>query len=109
MHHILTFGRVVAENQLIWLHCQSCPRGVEILAGAITSGIPPETPFPKITAYLKCSRCGGKDINVMPQIYPGGFLGSHARFGAAAWALVVRTDMDKDTPLPVQSFQNASL
>ncbi len=94
---------------MIWLRCQSCPRGVEILAGAIVPGIPPETPFPKIASYLKCSRCGGRDIDVMPQIYPGGFLGSHARFGASARALVLWKDMGKHEPVSVQSFQNASL
>ncbi|MDA7949594.1 MAG: hypothetical protein MPJ78_19235 [Hyphomicrobiaceae bacterium] len=94
-HQVLTFGRVVAEQQLIWLHCQSCPRGVEILAGALTPGIPSSTPFPEIVRYLKCSRCGGKAIDVMPEIYPGGFLGDYSRFGIGTRALVPQNE----TPL----------
>jgi len=71
----LTFGHMVDRNQLVWIQCRSCWREVEILAGAMPQRIPHETPFPKIVKFLKC-RCGSREISVMPEVYPGGFMGA---------------------------------
>ena len=71
-----TFGDSVSSGDLIWIYCRGCLREVEIVARAIPPSIPHSTLFPDIVKYLKCGTCGSKRIWVMPEVYPGGFMGA---------------------------------
>jgi len=87
----LTFGHVVAKDQLIWLQCRSCWREVEISARAMPQRIPHDTWFPDIAKLLRC-KCGSREVSVMPEIYPGGFLGEWSRkWSPSSQALVTIT------------------
>jgi len=74
-----TFGDKVAAGELIHIHCRGCARSVEVVARALPPGIPHETPFPAIKRYLRCARCGGRDISILPEVYPGGFIGNNVQ------------------------------
>jgi hypothetical protein len=63
----VTLADLIASGRLLWLRCNSCCHEVEVEPATLP--LPPSTPVPAVRYRLRCSVCGGRDIDAKPQLH----------------------------------------
>lgn len=66
----VTLADLVRDDKLLWVYCCDCGHERDVNPAMVA--LPAETPVPTIGKHMKCSVCGSRKINTMPELYPGG-------------------------------------
>lgn len=66
----VTLGDLMREGKGVWAYCIDCYRERDLAAHDLP--LPPETPVPKIGRHMRCTACGGRNVETKPELYPGG-------------------------------------
>ena len=64
----VTVGDLTRDQKLVWLYCSACHHEVEVDPASLK--LPPSTPVPAVRLHVKCSKCGGREIESKPQLHP---------------------------------------
>jgi hypothetical protein len=66
----VTLADLDRDGKLAWVYCNACGRERDVPPA--TLGLPMDTPVPAAGKRLVCSACGGRNVIVKPELYPGG-------------------------------------
>ncbi len=66
----VTLADLHRDGKLAWVYCNACGREREVPPDSL--GLPMNTPVPAAGKRLICSACGGRNVSVKPELYPGG-------------------------------------
>jgi len=66
----LTLSDLYRDGKLAWVYCNTCGRERDVPPANL--GLPMHTPVPQAGKRLVCSACGGRNVTVKPELYPGG-------------------------------------
>jgi hypothetical protein len=57
-------GDAVRDGLMLWLSCADCRHRKRIAPAALARDLGYDFPLPDLKNRMKCSRCGGRDIEV---------------------------------------------
>ena len=63
----VTIGDLRRKGQRLWIYCRGCYREVETPACELP--FEDAQPVPTAGKRMKCSKCGGRQIETKPQLY----------------------------------------
>ena len=66
----VTLADLDRDGKVAWVYCSACGRERDVPPARL--GLPLETPVPEAGKHLVCSACGGRNVTVKPELYPGG-------------------------------------
>ena len=73
----VTLGDLVRDAKLLWVYCRDCCHERDVDPGTVP--LPAETPVPEVGMRMKCSKCGSRNAETAPELYPGGILAVRER------------------------------
>ncbi len=78
----VTLGDLIDASTLLWIYCLGCGRECEIHPAALpvarSVAVPRSVPVPELARRLRCSACGGREIETKAAWFPGGVIAGRA-------------------------------
>ncbi len=73
----VTLSDLTRDNRLMWTYCRDCGRERDLDPSSIP--LPSDYPVPKVGKRMRCTRCGSRQIETKPELYPGGIVAMRGR------------------------------
>ena len=72
-----TLGEVAAKGLKLWVWCNGCSHNKTLAVASLIARLGRNFPVPRLGARLRCSACGGRDIDARPDWPRRGVITSH--------------------------------
>jgi hypothetical protein len=70
-------GDAVRDGLMLWLSCAGCRHRKHVAPAVLARDLGYDFPLPDLKQRMKCSRCGGRDIEVRLDRTTGGPVARH--------------------------------
>ncbi len=70
-------GDAVRDRRPLWVFCEACSHGAEIDPAGLAKKLGYDCPVPELKRRMRCSRCGGRQVDVRVKYDGPGVVAHH--------------------------------